>query len=128
MFSYDQIARWLTKPVDPITVEDWLANREIFGSQKDDEYLEKAYQMETALEAAKSGEIVEKEEDLIFKSADGGEAWIYGEKVRAIALPSGKIIIETIELGRPVKIKIRTGKKEVSWMGSGKEKIIFDLR
>lgn len=114
--------------MDPITVEDWLANREIFGPEKDQAELEKAYKMETLLEAAKAGEIGEEDEYLIFKAAGAGEAWIFGEKTRRVALPSGTVVISEIEPGRAVKIKVRHGKKEVSWTGSGKKKIIFDLR
>lgn len=52
MFSYQQIARWLTFPIDPITVEDWVANREMLGENKRDnsgqtEELEMAYRVET---------------------------------------------------------------------------------
>lgn len=52
MFSYSQVARWLAFPIDPITVEDWVANREVFGPEEkkpaEEEQLELAYQIETA--------------------------------------------------------------------------------
>lgn len=61
MFSYEQIARWLTFPIDPVTVEDWVANRELFGQDKHDnseqtEELERAYQVEKLRELGNGGE------------------------------------------------------------------------
>ncbi len=61
MYSYEQIARWLTFPIDPITVEDWVANREIFGREKGDhseqtEEIELAYQVEKLRESMGNGE------------------------------------------------------------------------
>ena len=82
MFSYSQIARWLSFPVDPITVEDWVANREIFGVDKDDnsehaDELETAYQVEKLRElgAASAKSSGEPKKDLsLFMQLNGVEA------------------------------------------------------
>jgi hypothetical protein len=61
MFSYQQIARWVPFSIDPVTTEDWVANREIFGYVKDENPSEE----EKALELAYLTEMVrEKKSDV----------------------------------------------------------------
>jgi len=59
MHSRTDISRWLTFPLDPITIEDWLGNREYFGLVgKQDELakeLEIAYQIEQLRSKKQSG-------------------------------------------------------------------------
>lgn len=93
MFSYEQIARWLTFPIDPITVEDWVANREIFGEDKHDtsdqtEELETAYKIEKLRELESGGQ----EEDLpLFLLLNGVEvAGIVDQKDYLVVAPSGR--------------------------------------
>lgn len=50
MFSFTEISRWLSFPLDPVTIEDWVANREFLGTVENpnelDSELETAYQIE----------------------------------------------------------------------------------
>ena len=58
MFSYSQIARWLSFPADPITVEDWVANRDVFGEGKNTSPEEKQLEMAYDIEMARAGGLV----------------------------------------------------------------------
>lgn len=99
MFSYPQIARWLTFPIDPITVEDWVANRELFGQDKHDnseqtEELEQAFQIEklraaSVRQPADSGEPMENLD--LFLLLNGVEtAGIIDQKDYLVVAPSGR--------------------------------------
>lgn len=59
MFSSSDISRWLTISVDPITCEDWIANRETFGQLEkysdSDKELEIAFQIESLRQGKSSG-------------------------------------------------------------------------
>lgn len=141
MFTYSQITRWLTFSLDPITVEDWLGNREIFGhSQKPDERekeLEEAYQMAQLLGRTTKGSLLDEKDFLLVAPLGkdgGGEAWVYGEKVEKIGLSMGEIKVVTTDKNRTIKLKLHfhgnvriDGKNRLEWTGSGKERIIFDL-
>ncbi len=129
MISYQKINRWLKKPLDPITVEDWLGNREIFGPAKnpDDHHkeLERAFELEL-IRNGKFG-IFELEDILLVAPQASGEAWLYGEKVEKIDLPSGRVITKILQWDKPFRIKIKIkGKPDLEWSGEKKEKIIFD--
>ncbi len=125
MISYQKLNRWLEKPVDPITVEDWLANREIFGPTKDE--LEKAYQTEINLSGATSGEFIVNDKTLFFSWTEPGEAWIYGEKVEKIKVPGSEITTKMVNPGHALKIKANFKNLHKEWVGSEIEKIIFDI-
>lgn len=148
MFSYSQIARWLKRPLDPITVEDWVANREVFGESKGDEDLEQAYQIEKARERGlgetapedasldlllngyEVANVLEKDNFVIIapvgKPAQA-EVWIYGEKVEKKNLPAREVTVIEIDPGRTTKIKVR-GKNNLEWSGKDFKKVVFDLR
>ncbi len=58
MFSYSQIARWVSFPADPISVEDWVANRDVFGETKSTSPEEKQLEMAYDIEMARAGGVV----------------------------------------------------------------------
>lgn len=59
MFSHSDISRWLTLQIDPITLEDWVANREFFGPLETysdlDKELEIAFQIESLRQGKSTG-------------------------------------------------------------------------
>ncbi|MBI4099922.1 hypothetical protein HY440_02845 [Candidatus Microgenomates bacterium] len=156
MFSYQQISRWLKTPIDPVTVEDWVANREIFGSSKDDPELELAFEIETVRngdlgKAPEDGAPLElllngyelanfwERGDYLIVAPTGvaapGELWIYGEKVEKKDLPARAVTTIEIDPKRQTKIKLRlqkdfrvNGKNNFEWSGTGKTKVVFDMR
>lgn len=110
--------------MDPITIEDWVANREVFGpsqssGQASEAELEEAYKLELASKD-KSG-IIEMEGILLVASPKDSLAWIYGEKVEKINLPKNDIVVRRVDPNR--KIKVKAGGWE--WAGDGKARIIF---
>lgn len=109
MFSYQQIARWLTLPIDPITVEDWVANRELFGPDKEEE-LEMAYQIEKLRELESRGQ----GKDLpLFLLLNGVEvAGIIDQKDYLVVAP----------LGRGTEGK-KVAEVKITYLGSRAEKI-----
>ncbi len=119
MFSFSQISRWISIPLDPITVEDWLANFETFGpSEKpteEDKQLETAYRIE---------QIREKQIDLPSKGLPV-EVLLNGLEVAGLLeednylllvptgkFPSGKIVLELqviLESEKVHKVTVASG-------------------
>jgi hypothetical protein len=134
MFTYELIARWLPFSVDPITIEDWIANREIFGSDgksqiefehaflveqiRHKEYVGSLEEMplEVLLNASELTGVVEKGEELAV--APGGippavgqpamnvELTLDAEKPKKITVPSGEIIVIPVLKRNQIKIKV----------------------
>lgn len=125
MISYQKISRWLSFPVDPITVEDWVANREIFGPTKDPDQKEReiewGYNLEKAMEKMGEGIFLERDDFLVVLPKMMAETWVYGEKIEKIDLPQNGVLTVVSNPRLPVRVKV--GKRE--WSGIGKNKIIF---
>ncbi len=164
MFSYEQIARWLTFPLDPISVEDWVANREIFGLSKSQSDKDRELELACQIEEAKGKQLGElpkgapleillngyevlgifEGDDFVIVVPSGsvkggksqaGSAWIYGEKTEEIKLPEGEVSVISVNprYSTKIKVKLSSGwqidrKSQVEWVGSGKKKIVFDIR
>lgn len=120
VISYSKISRWLNEPIDPITVEDWLANREVFGPSKEKD-LEEALKFELA-ENGQQG-FFKVDETLLVAFKTAREAWIYGEKVEKINLPKDGLLKKVVDPKKKLKIKV-AGKE---WIGDGIGRILFDL-
>lgn len=122
MIPFQKISRWLSVKVDPIAIEDFLANREIFGPvQKptaEEAELERAYQVETGSEIS---------ELLLFKLEGKPldlEISRDGEKVKKMKVNHGDFFLVSPE-GHNVKLKIK-GKNLTTWEGGGKQKIVIE--
>lgn len=113
MIPHQKISRWLTTSVDPIAIEDWVANREIFGETKDRE-LEDAFAIENGLEV----------DDLLLLKVEGKTVEIFMEKQKKKIIKAGEFFVSVPPEGE-IKLKVR-GKKEISWQGSGKKIIIVE--
>lgn len=103
--------------MDSIAVEDWVANREVFGPTQDGE-LEAAYQVETGQEHP----------ELLLVKAEGKtlnvELTHLGKKTEKFKINSGDFMtIVPDEGGTKVKV---LGKNNVTLDGSGKKKIIIE--
>lgn len=138
MFSYSQIARWLTYPLDPISVEDWVGNREVFGPGKNLTEEEKELELAFQIESAKGKQLGEVPDDVaievllngyevpdLFERADFliiapvgvakneksivGSVWIYGDQVTETKLPAGDVLVIEMGNGKPTKIKVKLG-------------------
>lgn len=57
MFSYSDISRWLTVSIDPISCEDWLANRGCFGPVENPTDQERDLEIAYLIEQARNGKI-----------------------------------------------------------------------
>lgn len=122
MVSYSNISRWLSFKIDPIAVEDFVANREIFGPPEkmtmQEEELEKAYQMETGAEIS----------ELLLFRLEGKplemEVSTDGEKTKKMKVNKGDFFTISPE-GHEVKLKIK-GKNVTTWQGGGKQKIVIE--
>jgi hypothetical protein len=136
MFTYELIARWLPFSVDPITIEDWIANREIFGADsKSQVEFEHAFlveqirhkeytgsledmPLEVLLNASELTGLVEKGEELAV--APGGippavgqpamivELTLDSEKPKKIVVSSGEILVVPVLKRNQIKIKVGT--------------------
>ncbi len=137
MFTYSQIARWLPVAVDPITIEDWLANREILGEageSTETAYLETAYLIEKIRLKEFTGErselplevklhgfelegIIEDKHDLVIapsgatsipsKVAFEVELGIDNEKPQKISIHGGEVAVIPVLPRNQVKVKIK---------------------
>lgn len=152
MFSHQQISRWLSFSLDPITLEDWLANREIFGpnlsTTPENEQLESAYQIETIRAAKSLGERRDFPLDVIINGLElsGFQAekdfvliaptshksdyevivTIADLKPRRLKVSPMDFLVIPLEKNQPLKIKAKN-LKDFS-VSSGKTKIIIDTR
>ncbi len=108
--------------MDPVSIEDWVANRELFGPvhkpSKEDEELEKAYSIESGNEIS---------ELLLFKIEDKAldlEVTDYEGKVKKMKVDKGDFLTISPNGGN-IKLRIR-GKNETTWEGGGKQKIVIE--
>lgn len=113
MIPHQKISRWLTVPMDPIAIEDWVANREIFGATKDKE-LEDAFAVENGLEV----------DALLLLKVEGKTVEVFMEKQKKKIINAGEFFAIVPPEGE-IKLKVR-GKKEISWQGSGKKIIVVE--
>ena len=123
MIDYSKISRWLSSPIDPITVEDWVGNREFFGPDSEEE-LEMAYQIEKLLELDPKSPIVDQKEFLIIfppeKKNNEVNLTYIGAKTEKIKINFGEV--KRIDLDETGSLKIQIGK--LTWTGAGK-KLLF---
>lgn len=122
MITYQKISRWLSTSLDPIAIEDWIANREVFGP------IEKPDESDLELEAAYRVENGEEHPDLLLLKVPGKELNVEltrnGKKTEKMKVGSGDFLTIVPE-ENGTKIKVR-GKKDVVWEGSDKKKIIVE--
>lgn len=120
MFSYQQTSRWLSFSSDPLTVEDWLANREVFGPvekpSSQDEELERAYGLE-----------LEKKNDSGTKGIYESGNWLL---VCAKGTSQGQAFV--VDKKAPLKIRCKNnykigGKGEFVRLGEGEVKFFIDV-
>lgn len=145
MFSHQQISRWLSFSLDPITLEDWLANREIFGKSEsvspEEKQLETAFQIETVrlgnggdrkllpLEVIVNaldlkGVIDENDYLLIAPPATSSLEVNLDKKIK---IPPADFLVIPVDREKSIKLSAR-GKTSYNWSGAGKIKIIIDTR
>jgi hypothetical protein len=144
MFSYSQFSRWLETSVDPLTVEDWLANREVFGPVEkpnvEEKELERVFQLETEKVGDGGARGVYEDGNFLLICACGkrkGEAcsveWNLGkEKLKRLIVSSSLALSLSPDVELKLKIRCRNGFKisggnEFSWQGTGKTKVIIDV-
>lgn len=136
MFTYEIISRWLPFTVDPITVEDWIANREIFGADHEstlelehaflvEQIRHKEFQgnleempLEVLMNASELTGVVEKGEELaiapagiapqIGQTAMVVELTLDMEKPKKINVPAGEILIIPVLKRNQIKVKVWT--------------------
>lgn len=113
MIPFKNISRWLSTPMDPIAIEDWVANREIFSETKDRE-LEEAFAVENGLEV----------DDFLLLKVEGKTVEVVMEKQKKKIIKAGEFFVIVPPEGE-IKLKVR-GKKEISWQGSGKKIIVVE--
>ncbi len=136
MFTYELIARWLPFSVDPITIEDWIANREIFGPEDQsqieldhaflvEQIRHKEFQgvleelpLEVLLNASELTGVVEKGDELAVAAAGVApaagqvamvvELILDGEKPRKMTVASGEILVVPVLKRNQIKLKVWT--------------------
>lgn len=125
MFSFEQIARWLTFPIDPITVEDWVANREIFGAAKkeseQEKELERAFQIESIRQNTSEDEVAD--DDLVLQLVGKEAVGIVDAADFLLLAPAGRVdaraktTVMAVEVnadgGKPVKARVLAGNVEI---------------
>ena len=132
MFSYFQIARWLSFPVDPVSVEDWVANREVFGlgkpdSGEEEEQLELAYQIELARAGKLEGERKQLPLSVLLNGFEVGNT-VEGADYLVVA-PTGKVgkgnkrtaMELTVSFNKEKQRKVEVLEGEVLAVGATKE-------
>ena len=146
MFSYQQISRWVSFNADPLSVEDWLGNREVFGPVEKpndtDLELEKAFLIEK--EKMNDGGVkgIYEQEFLLLICAKGkGEKvafeaqWSSGMEKKTkkahVFAPGEAIINSSAENETKLNVKCQNGfkiagKNEFVFKAAGKTKIIID--
>lgn len=103
--------------MDPIAIEDWMANREVFGPTNDSE-LEAAYKVETGGEHP----------ELLLVKVEGKTLNIelnhLGKKTEKFKIEAGDFLTVVPEDGG-TKLKVQ-GKKNVSVDTMGRKKIVIE--
>lgn len=138
--------------LDPITLEDWLANREIFGPDPlktpENEQLEQAFQIETIRTAKSLGESRDVSLEIIINGLEltgfqDGDDYILvapvsnnapfeltltvgNTKPRRIVIPPMDFLVIPLEKDQPLKIRAKNYKDYT--VAGGKTKLITDTR
>ncbi len=115
MFSYSDISRWLPFKIDPLTLEDWLANRDYFGSVdlpgSVDADLEAAYLIESLRQNKISGTKDLPVEVLLSGLELSGsqalaEVWVIAPKGRPKVKEKTALNLEIMEDGNAKKVEV----------------------
>lgn len=95
MFSFPQISRWLSFSADPLTVEDWLANREVFGPVEkptsEDSELEMAFQTEQARKKTLEGSSKDWPIPIVLNATEA--VGLVDVQDYLLIIPSGKAVL-----------------------------------
>jgi hypothetical protein len=149
MLSSSQIITLLSFDIDPRKVEDWLANREVFGMEEEADFEEKeceaAYKLEEALTAGAAAGFCEQGDCLVVAPAPGKgekegavlevEFASGGRKPRKITAKAGETGVFALNGGSDLAVKAIcrqgwtiNGQAKKEWRGKSPERLIVDTR
>lgn len=146
MITYHQISRWLSgSAFDPIAIEDWIANRQLFGPVEKPEAadleLEAAFALESECDSDKGTKGLYENGQMTLLCCWGKtpkEACIVSwkddkGKEKKLSVSGGGFIKMEIPESKEAKLKIScrnnfkiSGKNETTWQGNGERKVIVE--
>lgn len=117
MFTYELISRWLPFTIDPITIEDWIANREIFGVDRESqEELEHAFLVEQIRHKEYQGDLQEMPLEVLMNASEltgvvekGDELAIAPAGIPPAAGQVAMVVELTLDSDKPKKLNVLSG-------------------